>query len=99
MCTHTDTEGKQSSEYSKISGKNTIFNEHPVYRTFDSNVIACAKIKSATLFLLYKSGTRSQDNCVAKSRMDAKVGRTDARDQIWGQLFRGFASKKRKLNS
>ena len=30
MCTHTDTEGKQSQEYFKIFGKNTIFNEHPV---------------------------------------------------------------------
>ena len=30
VCTHTDTEGKQSSEYSKKIGKNTIFNEHPV---------------------------------------------------------------------
>ena len=30
VCTHTDTEGKQSQEYFKIFGKNTIFNEHPV---------------------------------------------------------------------
>ena len=30
VCTHTDTEGKQSLEYFKIFGKNTIFNEHPV---------------------------------------------------------------------
>ena len=30
VCTHTDTEGKQSSEYSKKIGKNTIFNRHPV---------------------------------------------------------------------
>ena len=30
MCTHTDTEGKQSQENFKIFGKNTIFNEHPV---------------------------------------------------------------------
>ena len=34
VCTHTDTEGKQRkarvSEYFKIFGKNTIFNEHPV---------------------------------------------------------------------
>ena len=33
-CTHTDTKGKQrktSQEYSKIFGKNIIFNEHPVY--------------------------------------------------------------------
>ena len=30
VCTHTDTEGKQSPEYFKIFGKNTIFNEHPV---------------------------------------------------------------------
>ena len=31
VCTHTDTEGKQSTEYFKKFGKNTIFNEHPVY--------------------------------------------------------------------
>ena len=34
MCTHTDTEGEQrkaSPEYFKIFGKNTIFNEHPVF--------------------------------------------------------------------
>ena len=30
VCTHTDTEGKQSSEYFEKFGKNTIFNEHPV---------------------------------------------------------------------
>ena len=30
VCTHTDTEGKQSPEYLKKIGKNTIFNEHPV---------------------------------------------------------------------
>ena len=30
VCTHTDTKGKQSTEYSKIFGKNTIFNKHPV---------------------------------------------------------------------
>ena len=30
VCTHTDTEGKQSSVYSKKIGKNTIFNRHPV---------------------------------------------------------------------
>ena len=31
VCTHTDTEGKQCKEYFKIFGKNTIFNEHPVF--------------------------------------------------------------------
>ena len=31
VCTHNDTEGKQSLEYFKIFGKNTIFNEQPVY--------------------------------------------------------------------
>ena len=30
VCTHTDTEGKQSPEYFLKIGKNTIFNEHPV---------------------------------------------------------------------
>ena len=30
LCTQTDTEGKQSSEYFDKFGKNTIFNEHPV---------------------------------------------------------------------
>ena len=30
LCTQTDTEGKQSSEYFEKFGKNTIFNEHPV---------------------------------------------------------------------
>ena len=30
VCTHTDTEGKQSPEYFNILRKNTIFNEHPV---------------------------------------------------------------------
>ena len=30
VCTHTDTEGKQSPEYFKIFEKNTIFYEHPV---------------------------------------------------------------------
>ena len=32
VCTHTDPEGKQSLEYFKIFGKNTIFNEHPLDR-------------------------------------------------------------------
>ena len=36
VCTHTDTKGKtekdQSPEYSKIFGKNSIFNEHPVLK-------------------------------------------------------------------
>ena len=32
VCTHTDTKGKQSPEFSKIFGKNTIFNEHPVFK-------------------------------------------------------------------
>ena len=31
MCTHTDTEGKQSPEYFLKIGKNTISNEHPVF--------------------------------------------------------------------
>ena len=35
-CTHTDTEGKQREarvrNILKSSGKNTIFNEHPVFR-------------------------------------------------------------------
>ena len=32
VCTHTDTEGKQSPEYFNILRKNTIFNEHrPVH--------------------------------------------------------------------
>ena len=30
VCTHTDTEGKQSPEYIYKIRKNTIFNEHPV---------------------------------------------------------------------
>ena len=30
LCTQTDIEGKQSSEYFEIFGKNTIFNEHSV---------------------------------------------------------------------
>ena len=30
LCSHTDTEGKQSPEFFKKFGKNTIFNEHPV---------------------------------------------------------------------
>ena len=30
VCTHTNTEGKQSPEYFKLFEKNTIFNEHPV---------------------------------------------------------------------
>ena len=30
LCTQTDTEGKQSSEYIEKFGKKTIFNEHPV---------------------------------------------------------------------
>ena len=30
VCTHTDTEGKQSPEYFLKIEKNTIFNEHPV---------------------------------------------------------------------
>ena len=33
VCTHTDTEGKQSSEYFKKFENNTIFNEHPVLAT------------------------------------------------------------------
>ena len=30
VCTHTDTDRKQSPEYFKIFEQNTIFNEHPV---------------------------------------------------------------------
>ena len=30
VCTHTDTEGKQSPEYLQKFGKHTIFNKHPV---------------------------------------------------------------------
>ena len=32
VCTYSATEGKQSPEYFLIIGKNTIFNEHPVYK-------------------------------------------------------------------
>ena len=35
VCTHTDTEGKQSPEYFFLIGKNTIFNEHPVGRELE----------------------------------------------------------------
>ena len=31
VCTHTETEGKQSPKYFQIFEINTIFNEHPVY--------------------------------------------------------------------
>jgi len=42
LCTQTDTEGKQSSEYFEKFGKNTIFNEHPVqYCNFVLGIIAC----------------------------------------------------------
>ena len=34
LCTHTDTEGKQSPEYFNILRKHTIFNEHPVQLTY-----------------------------------------------------------------
>ena len=34
VCTQTDTEGEQSSEYFEKFGKNTIFNEHPVVSVF-----------------------------------------------------------------
>ena len=33
VCTHTETEEKQSPEYLKEFGKNTMFNEHPVINT------------------------------------------------------------------
>ena len=39
MCTHTETKGKQSPEYSKIFGKNTIFNEHPVLKIYSDIII------------------------------------------------------------
>ena len=41
VCTHTDTEVKQSSEYFKQFGEYTIFNEHPV-------------IDNDHLFLIYR---------------------------------------------
>ena len=33
VCTHTDTEGKQSPEYFLKIEKSTIFNDHPVVKT------------------------------------------------------------------
>ena len=41
VCVHTltgKTEKDQSLEYSKICGKNTIFNEHPVYHSISSSI-------------------------------------------------------------
>ena len=40
VCTHTDTEGKQSPEYFLKFSKNTIFNEHPVVK---KEAISCLK--------------------------------------------------------
>ena len=37
VCTHTDTEGKQSPKNILKSSKNTIFNEHPVPPVFDKS--------------------------------------------------------------
>ena len=39
LCTQTDTEGKQSSEYLEKFGKNTIFNEHPVFKSLLSTKV------------------------------------------------------------
>ena len=39
VCTHTDAEGKQTSEYLKKIEKNTIFNEHPVYNIKQKNTV------------------------------------------------------------
>ena len=47
MCTHTDTEGKQSPEYFLKIGKNTIFNEHPVLKLTNPT------FKTMLLFVYY----------------------------------------------
>ena len=47
VCTHTDTEGKQSPEYFKIFGKNTIFNEHPVLLKTTNPTFASSLMSSA----------------------------------------------------
>ena len=60
VCTHTDTEGKQSPEYFNILRKYTIFNEHPVAEDREAKT-ACRLRGKGSLMEKHSAYTRRID--------------------------------------
>ena len=83
VCTHTDTEGKQSPEYFKIFGKKpTIFNEHPVPADL-------AKVRKITEFY---GKTQLLMSLVADMKKN-KIQRCKVLQEELKELWNSFRSK------
>ena len=76
VCTHADNERKQSPEYFKIFGNNTIFNEHPVcYTDYETPCIiikVCFVFRrnnDKSTFILRKSVSKLQPHmCISLNK-------------------------------